>query len=82
MIETHGSDLGAFMLMEIRHWRKHMVEILSLEWEHEDQLPELTDVEYDLLCEYSKVIDGVRMFPYTKYWDHMNNEEVKAYLGA
>ena len=59
-----------------------MVDILSLEWEYEDQLPELTDIEYSLLYEYSKIVDGVRMFPYTKYWDHVNDKEVKVYLGA
>jgi len=58
------------------------VEILSIEWEYEDQLPELSDFEYGLLYEYSKVVDGVRMFPYTRYWDHANGKEIKAYLGA
>jgi hypothetical protein len=59
-----------------------MVDILSMEWENEDQLPELTDLEYDLLYQYSKVVDGVRMFPYTKYWDHAEGRERKVYLGA
>jgi hypothetical protein len=59
-----------------------MVDILSMEWENEDQLPELTDLEYDLLYQYSKVVDGVRMFPYTKYWDHSKDRERKVYLGA
>lgn len=59
-----------------------MVDILSLEWEYEDQLPELSNLEYNLMYEYSKVVDGVRMFPYTKYWDHLADRECKVYLGA
>lgn len=58
------------------------LEMLSLYWEYEDDLPEMTDLEYDLLFHQSRVISGVRMYPYTRYWDHEKQCEVKAYLGA
>lgn len=57
-------------------------EIWSMEWEYEDNLPELTDLEYDLMYQYSKLVDSVRMFPYTKYWCQCNDREIKVYLGA
>ena len=48
--------------------------VYSIEWEHEDKLPKITEVEYDHLFEYSKVIDGVRMFPFiTTYEDETGN---------
>jgi hypothetical protein len=33
-------------------------------WEYEDQLPELSDSEYNSMFPESKVIDSARMFPY------------------
>ncbi len=35
-------------------------------WEYEDRLPDLTNEEYDAIYKYSKVIEGVRMFPFIK----------------
>jgi len=36
-------------------------------WENEDDLPDLlTDKEYNSMFPTSKVIDGVRMFPYIR----------------
>jgi len=42
------------------------VEIIALiGWKHEDELPSWVDDEvYDILYPSSRVIDGVRMFPF------------------
>lgn len=59
-------------------------EIYSLEWESERNLPELTDLEYDLIYQYSKVFEaGERKFPFiTIYTDVAKGETKKIYLGA
>jgi len=36
----------------------------AIEWEYEDQLPDLTDERYNEMFGLSRVIGGVRMFPY------------------
>ena len=41
----------------------------DVEWEYEDQLPETINNNYNLMYRHSKIIDGVRMFPYTKIGD-------------
>jgi hypothetical protein len=56
-------------------------EIYSLEWEYEDQLPEISDLEYDLMFEYSEIKDGVRMFPFITLYKS-NGEPYRIYLGA
>ncbi len=35
-----------------------------IKWEYEDELPEMYDEQYDEMFAVSKVISGVRMFPY------------------
>ena len=41
------------------------MEIAHIRYEYEDRLPDsITEAEYDELYPSSKVIDGVRMFPY------------------
>lgn len=42
---------------------------LDVQWEYEDQLPELPDSRYSLMFRQSKIIDGVRMFPYVQIRD-------------
>ena len=41
-----------------------LVSLPPIKWQYEDELPELTDKEYDEMFDFSRVIDGVRMFPY------------------
>jgi len=41
-----------------------LVGLPPIKWQYEDELPELTDKEYDEMFDFSRVIDGVRMFPY------------------
>lgn len=36
----------------------------SMFWENEDELPHLLSFQYDLMFPLSRIIDGVRMFPY------------------
>jgi len=38
--------------------------IVLLEWEYEDELPSMTNSKYNAIFDQSKVIDGVRMFPF------------------
>lgn len=56
-------------------------EIYSVDWEYEDQLPEISDLEYDLLFVHSQIRGGVRMFPYIKIYDNEGNGK-RIYLGA
>ena len=58
------------------------IEMLSIEWKHEDELPELTGLEYDLIYGQSKVIGGVRMFTFVRTWDHAKDREQIIYLSA
>ncbi len=42
-------------------------------WTHEDELPdEITDEEYQRMYPFSRIIQGVRMFPYTPSVDEMS----------
>ena len=57
--------------------------VYSIEWEREDSLPKITDVEYGHLFEYSRVTqDGVRMFPFITTYDDETGEAIRIYLGA
>ena len=38
---------------------------IDVEWEYEDQLPDDLG-HYNLMYKFSKIIDGVRMFPYVR----------------
>lgn len=54
-------------LIEIKNRAGQVEPLVSLppiKWQYEDELPELTDKEYDGMFDFSRVIDGVRMFPY------------------
>ena len=50
--------------------------IYIIQWEYEDDLPEMQPEEFNLLYAQSKIIHGVRMYPYI--W--LDNDE-KGYLG-
>ncbi len=57
-------------------------EVLSMEWEYEDKLPQnLTDIEYCLMHHYSAVLDGVRMFPFVTIYK-LDGSSYRIYLGA
>lgn len=58
------------------------IETLSIEWEHEDELPEMTALEYDMCYSQSEIIQGVRLFPYVTDWDHQKDCARKIYLTA
>ena len=57
-------------------------EVVSVQWEYEDNLPEMQDVDYDHLFEKSQVIDGVRMFPYISTYCNENGTETRHFIGA
>jgi hypothetical protein len=57
-------------------------EIYSLQWEYEDQLPEMSDLDFDLIYEQSKVIDFVRMYPYITVYCNKTGISKRIYLGA
>jgi hypothetical protein len=39
---------------------------IKLQWMYEDELPTMTDAFYDSLYGHSRVMVGVRMFPYVE----------------
>ena len=43
---------------------KKPIQISELFWEYEDQLPPMHSDDYETLYQYSRVIDGVRMYPF------------------
>jgi len=43
---------------------KKPIQISELLWEYEDQLPPMYSEDFAALYQYSKVIDGVRMYPF------------------
>jgi hypothetical protein len=50
---------------------KDMVELVAVEWEYEDRLPEeMTDLDYNRAYAQSKIIDGVRVFPFVTIWNN------------
>lgn len=57
------------------------MELYSIEWEFEDCLPEVSDLDYDLMFHYSRIVNGVRMFPFITIYDH-NGESKRIWLGA
>ena len=58
-------------------------DIHSVEWEHEDELPQdMTDLEYDLIYPNSKIEDGVRFFPFIDVYDDNGDFIKKTYLGV
>jgi len=50
-------------------------------WEFEDQLPPMMEEEYDAIFRDSKVIGGLRMFPYVWSEDE-HGEPEKAFLSG
>jgi hypothetical protein len=44
--------------------RKKPIQISELLWEYEDQLPPMYSDDFETLYQYSRVIDGVRMYPF------------------
>ena len=42
------------------------ISLAEIQWEYEDQLPEMTDEQYKEIFECSRVFDGVRMFAYVE----------------
>lgn len=58
------------------------IELFSIEWQSEDKLPEMTDLEYDLCYQQSKVVNEVRMFPFIRDWDQVKDRERVVFLGA
>ena len=57
-------------------------EVASVQWEYEDNLPEMEDVDYAHLFEKSEVRDGVRMFPYVSIYSDTDGTETRHFLGA
>ena len=49
---------------------------MPIYWDYEDRLPKIRPSQYDLMYPLSRIIDGVRMYPYTR---DCNGEKV--YLG-
>lgn len=49
---------------------------MNIYWQYEDELPEVTESQFHMMFALSRVVDGVRMYPYTK--DSAGN---KSYLG-
>ena len=49
---------------------------ILIHWEYEDQLPEMTDEQFNAIYKFSKIISGVRMYPY------FNWEGERHYLGS
>ena len=43
---------------------KKPIQISELLWEYEDQLPPMYSEDFAALYQYSRVIDGVRMYPF------------------
>ena len=53
----------------------------EIQWEHEDELSEnVGKREYDMMFDNSKIINGVRMFPYVEIRDRFSNRVQKYYL--
>jgi hypothetical protein len=60
-----------------------MTQLITVEWEYEDRLPEeMTDLDYDLAYTQSKIVDGVRMFPYVTIWNNDDGTSKRMYLSA
>ena len=43
---------------------KRPIQISELMWEYEDQLPPMYSEDFETLNQYSKVINGARMYPF------------------
>ena len=56
-------------------------DIYSIQWEYEDDLPEMDDMEFDHVFHYSQVIDGVRQYPFITIYQ-ADGTCKKIYLGA
>ena len=56
-------------------------DLVGVEWEYEDQLPELNDLQYDLIYQKSELIGGVRKFPFVKIYDDKGNP-IRYYLSV
>lgn len=41
-----------------------MIVIGAIGWEYEDEMPEMKDSEFDAIYPASRVVNGVRMYPY------------------
>lgn len=57
-------------------------EIASVQWEYEDKLPEMEDVDYAHIFEWSEIRGGVRMFPYIAIYADADGSEARHFLGA
>ena len=58
------------------------LDIYSIEWEFEDELPkDMSDLDYDLMYPKSEVIGGVRMFPYIEVYNN-NGDSKRCYIGV
>jgi hypothetical protein len=42
------------------------LDISDVRWEYEDYLPEMESSDFDAIYPASRVIDGVRMYPFTE----------------
>lgn len=72
--ETAGSDCPEVIC--------YTFEVHSVQWEYEDKLPEMSDVDYARLFERSEVRDGVRMFPYLEIYSNETGEATRLYFGT
>ena len=59
------------------------LEIYSMEWEKEENLPVMDDISYDHIYHYSKIGEaGMRMFPFITIYDPYTGAWKRIYLGA
>ena len=50
-------------------------------WEHEDELShELSKSDYDKMFPFSRVISGVRMFPFVNIWEDSYGNAIRVHL--
>jgi len=57
------------------------IDFAEIQWDYEDELSEnVGKREYDMMFQNSKIIDGVRMFPYMEIRDRSSSRVQKYYL--
>ena len=58
------------------------IDLVSVQWVSEDGLPQgISNIKYDLIYTKSKVIGGVRMFPFIEIYDN-NGQPEHYYLSS
>lgn len=57
-------------------------DIFSVEYDRQEDLPEMSPLDFDLIFEKSEIIDGVRKFPFIKMYDNETGTFKKIYLSV